>query len=124
MENEQEKKLENNSTHGYVNQATTNSIAEYLEVLKIEYERDLTKRQSWQNRAGMILTVLSAICVFVLDKVKISDVLKLTSETMTFIILIKILAGSCVHISFLLSLFFFNKNNRSVIFCELQCGFH
>lgn len=106
MKNEQEENLNNNSDCGSVNQVSTNSIAEYLEVLKIEYERDLTKRQSWQNRAGMILTVLSAICVFVLDKVKIEDILKFASEALSFIILIKILAGSCVYIFFLLSLFF------------------
>ena len=83
-----------------------NSIIEYLDVLKIEYERDLSKRQSWQSRAGIILTVLSAICVFVLDKVNFSEVIKLFSAQLTFLVLIKILSGICVYIFFILSLIF------------------
>lgn len=81
-------------------------VSDYLDVLKTEYERDLTKWQSWQSRAGMIITVLSAICVFVLEKVKIADIRECIGQPFTSSLLLKFISGILVYIGFGVSFFY------------------
>lgn len=77
------------------------AIIEYLEVVKSEYENERNKKQSFENRAGLILAFLGAICIFVFEQVKISTILELMELPMNFFILVKIVSGIFVYMCFL-----------------------
>ena len=53
------------------------AIVEYLEIVKSEYETERNKKQSFENRAGLIMALLGAICIFLFEKVNLRDVIHL-----------------------------------------------
>lgn len=77
------------------------SLLDSLEVLKQEYQAERNKRQSFETRAGLIITVLAALCAFVFKQIKITGILALAQAPMTFFALLKILAGVFAYISFI-----------------------
>lgn len=74
------------------------AIPEYLEIVKSEYVIERNKKQSFENRAGFILALLGAICIFIFDKVKLNDVFYLMNKSLTFMVLLKIIAGMAVYV--------------------------
>lgn len=85
------------------------SALDCLDVMKQEYERERSKRQSFETRAGLIITILAALCIFIFDRVNISDMLHLMTAPCSFFVFAKILSGWTVYASFVLSLYFVVK---------------
>lgn len=77
------------------------AMAEYLDIISNEYEIERNKKQSFENRAGLIMALMGTICIFLFEKVQLQDVYALTRLELTFINLIKIFSGLLVYIGFL-----------------------
>lgn len=80
------------------------AILEYLDIVKSEYEIERNKKQSFENRAGLIMALLGAICIFLFEKVKLNDVFSFTTLPLNFLTLIKILSGLSVYVGFLFTM--------------------
>lgn len=76
------------------------AIAEYLEIVRSEYETERNKKQSFENRAGLIMALLGAICIFLFEKVKLQDIISLMNTPLTFLELAKIISGLAVYVCF------------------------
>ena len=99
-----ESAIKNETTHSpeFIEISET-AIPEYLEVVKKEYEIERGKKQSFESRAGLIITVIAAISVFLFERVKFSELTDLMSSPLTFYILVKIVAGIAVYLGFILT---------------------
>lgn len=73
----------------------------YLEVVKSEYEIERNKKQSFENRAGIILALLGAICIFLFEKVQLNKIFSLLTSTLNFLIFLKISSGILAYICFI-----------------------
>lgn len=111
-QNDERKSHENNSSSNQMNACgnspdeSNTAINEYLDIVKSEYEIERGKKESFENRAGIILALISALFVFVIEKININDIINLFSANLTFIIFLKIIFGICVFISLSYSLIF------------------
>lgn len=78
------------------------AIVEYLDVVKTEYQIERDKKQNFDTRAGLIITLLGAICIFLFEKINLKDIFSpiLTQTPLTFILLLKILSGLIVYFGF------------------------
>lgn len=75
------------------------AIIEFLDVVKSEYEIERNKKESFENRAGIVLALISALCVFVFEKIKISDITLMCAQTMTYTTWLKITTGLITYFS-------------------------
>ncbi|WP_018213612.1 hypothetical protein [Desulfitobacterium hafniense] len=80
------------------------AIAEYLDVVKSEYENERNKKQSFENRSGLIMALLGAICIFLFEKVQLKDVFSMMCIPLTFWDLINIISGLAVYIGFVFTM--------------------
>lgn len=87
----------------YVNVADT-AIEEYLDIVKSEYETERNKKQSFENRAGLIMALMGAICIFLFEKVQLKEVFSLMTVPLTFLDFAKILSGLAVYICLLFTM--------------------
>ena len=55
-----EDSIETNESQSLINVSDT-AIIEYLEAVKSEYDNERNKKQSFENRAGLIMALLGAI---------------------------------------------------------------
>lgn len=85
------------------------AIAEYLDIVKSEYENERNKKQSFENRAGLIMALLGAICIFLFEKVQLKEIFSLMVVPLTFLDIIKIISGLAVYISFLFTMIMIMK---------------
>lgn len=79
------------------------AIKEYFEIVNTEYQNERNKKQSFESRAGLLLTLLSAICIFYFQSIKIKDIVLLFDQTLTFALLLKILSGIMIYLLFVLT---------------------
>ena len=79
------------------------AIKEYFEIVNSEYQNERNKKQSFETRAGLLLTLLSAICIFYFQSITIKDVVLLFDQTLTFALLIKIISGIMIYVFFVLT---------------------
>ena len=84
-------------------------IVEYLEIVKSEYENGRNKKQSFENRAGLIMALLGAICIFLFEKVQLKEVFSLMVVPLTFLDFVKIISGVAVYIGFLFTMIMIMK---------------
>lgn len=96
------------------------SALDCLDVMKQEYERERSKRQSFETRAGLIITILAALCIFIFDRVNISYIIHLMTAPCSFLIFARILSGGTIYISFILSLHFVVKTVKVKEYCNLD----
>lgn len=73
------------------------AIVEYLDIVKTEYETERNKKQSFENRAGLIMALLGAICIFLFEQVQLKDVFLRMALPLTFVDLIIIVSGLAVY---------------------------
>lgn len=92
----------------YVN-VTDTAIAEYLDIVKSEYETERNKKQSFENRAGLIMALLGAICIFLFEQVQLKKVFALMIDPLTFVNLLQIISGLTVYGGFLFTLIMITK---------------
>lgn len=92
MKNEKQSKIEDTA------------ILEYLDIFKMEYEREFNKKQNFDNRAGLILTLLGAISIFLFENIKIKETLLMMKEPITFMMFLQIVSVLTIFISFIFTL--------------------
>lgn len=88
-------------SHIIENQTTTQSqgvpefnisdtaINEYFSVVTSEYQIERSKKQSFETRSGLLITLLSAICIFYFQSIKLTDIIALCNKPLTFLLLSK-----------------------------------
>ena len=81
-------------------------MCEYLELIQSEYSIERGKKESFENRAGIIMALIGALLVFILDKLPVTDVIKLCKDPLTFVVLMKIIVGFSAYIALILAFFF------------------
>lgn len=80
-------------------------ILDCLDIVKQEYQIERGKRQSFESRANIVITILTALLVFVFEKIKIIEVLKLmTTVPCSFLQILKIISGIGVYVGFVVAL--------------------
>lgn len=77
------------------------AIPEYLEVVKSEYETERNKKQSFETRSGLLLTLLGAIMIFYFQSIKLTDIFILFSKPLTFTLWVKIISGCSIYGTFI-----------------------
>lgn len=82
------------------------SISECLDVAMHEYDLERSKKQSFDNRAGIIITVFVAIVIAIYDKIPVAEIFSSMSKPITFMLLIKIILACIVYLGLLLSFVF------------------
>lgn len=82
------------------------AMCEYLELVQSEYSIERGKKDSFENRAGIIMALVGALLVFMLDKIPFNDVLTLCKKPLTFVVLLKIIFGFASYITLVVALFF------------------
>ena len=80
------------------------AIVEYVDIMKKEYEIERNKKQSFESRIGVIITLLGAICIFLFEKVRLKDVVTFMSLPLSFVDLLKIVSAMCAYVSFILAM--------------------
>lgn len=76
------------------------AIDECLSVVKSEYETERNKKQSFEIRVGLIMTLAGSLMLVFLGQIQLKDVFPLMTDILTFINLIKIIAGWLVYLGF------------------------
>ena len=82
------------------------AMCEYLELVQSEYSIERGKKESFENRAGIIMALIGALLVFILDKLPVNEIIKLCKDPLTFIVLIKIVIGFSAYITLIIALLF------------------
>lgn len=82
------------------------AMCEYLNLVQSEYSIERGKKESFENRAGIIMALIGALLVFTLDKLPLNDVVKLCKDPLTFVVLTKIILGFSSYITLFASLLF------------------
>lgn len=82
------------------------SLSECLTVAMHEYDLERNKKQSFDNRAGIIITIFAAIGITLHDKIPITELIEQMSQPLTFLILLDIIMGCLVYVSLISSLIF------------------
>ena len=76
------------------------AIIECLGVVKSEYETERNKKQSFEIRVGLIMTLAGSLILVFLGQIQLKDVFPLMTDILTFLKLIKIIAGWLVYLGF------------------------
>lgn len=77
------------------------AIVEYFESIRHEYDCQADQKNSFENRSGFLLSVFGVIFVYVMDKAPIKDIIAQYTTPLTFVILLKIIAGTVIYLGFL-----------------------
>ena len=101
---------------------------EYLEIFKKEYEFERIKKQSFENRAGLILPILGTLFTFLFEKLGVaSDFISIIKEdNLTITLLIKFLNIVLIIIFFsfivnyLIKIINVQPHNNYDINCEID----
>ena len=89
------------------------SAFECLDIMIKEYEQERSKRQSFESRSSIIITVVAALSIFVLERVHISEIFGIiSSDSLSFSQLVRIVSGTGVYLGFVLTLCFIIKTVR------------
>lgn len=100
---DQESSKQTSTSSGVLREEET-AILEYLDIVKSEYEIERNKKESFENRAGIVLALVGALCVFVLETIPLGDIVSMFPTPMTFQILLKIVFGITVYVSIAVSI--------------------
>lgn len=83
------------------------AINEYLDIVRSEYDNERRKKESFENRAYIVMSLVGALCVFVLEKITLGDILSLFTISMTFSVFLKIITGIFVYTSIIVAIIYF-----------------
>ena len=64
------------------------------------------KKESFENRAGIIMALIGALFVFVMEHISFDDIAKLCQLPLTFILLLKIIVGIGAYLLLIVALAF------------------
>ncbi len=85
------------------------SVSEYLSTVKMEYQFERNKKISFENRAGIMLTVYGGLAIIIIDKVNFRTVLDRFTVPLDFLTLINILSGISTYVLFSIAILFLSK---------------
>lgn len=91
---------DNNSSNSTQVELEQLAINDYLEVINNEYGVEREKRQSFEARATLIMTILAAICVFIFGSNEIKTSLYSISRPLFFTEALKIILIIIMYLSF------------------------
>lgn len=106
---EEEKMTENKGdievTEEFIGDIEVNETVmyEYYEIVTREYQNEITKKQSFDTRAGYLITILSALFVFFFQTISIRDIIVLFEQALTFIVFLKIICGIGFYFLFVIT---------------------
>lgn len=80
------------------------AIVEYLDIVRSEYEIERAKKQSFEDRAGLVMALAGALCIFLFEKVQLTDVSLLMMDVLTFFSFVKIITGWGVYLGFIFTM--------------------
>lgn len=81
-------------------------INEYYQLILNEYNIERDRKQSIETRSGIILSLIATFFAFVLEKIKMSEILRLINQPLTFTLLLIIISGIVFYIAFFTSILF------------------
>ena len=92
----------NNNSSDEIRKRIELNRKEYLEVFKKEYEFEKLKKQSFENRAGILLTLITGLFTFLIKDLEISnDFINLfKTKNLTLFSFLKFLDTIAIYISF------------------------
>ena len=82
------------------------ALEPYFELVQNEYNRERDRKQSLETRSGLIITVITALFAFFVNKISIKEILEIFQCPLSFLSLLKILSGIAVYISLLVCTWF------------------
>lgn len=82
-------------------QVSNTAIPEFYDIVKSEYENEKNKKQSFENRAGIVLALIGTVSVLLFEQIKLNEILELMNDNITFFILIKIVSGLLIYLGFI-----------------------
>lgn len=74
-------------------------MQEYLGVIQKEYEFERNKKQSFESRSSLIITLIGALCIFAFDKISLNTLKEMMGHTLTMGIIMKISLITLFYIS-------------------------
>ena len=81
-------------------------INEYYQLILNEYNIERDRKQSIETRSEIILSLIATFFAFVLEKIKMSEILRLINQPLTFTLLLIIISGIVFYIAFFTSILF------------------
>jgi len=82
----------------------TTAIHEYLEICIHEYDNESRIKESFENRAGILFALLSALCVFSLEKMSLVKLIGLINTVpLTWKIVFQVIVGAGAYCSIIAS---------------------
>lgn len=85
------------------------ALKPYFELIKNEYNNERNRKQSLETKSGIMITVIITMATVIFNKIKFKDIFVLFSLPLTFYLLIKIIIGLLIYLSFFLCIFFLFK---------------
>ena len=82
------------------------SLESYFELVQNEYRYEKDRKQGLETRSGIVLTIFTAMVAIIFDKISLKDIFSLMTVQLNFIILLKIISGLVIYVSFIGSVFF------------------
>lgn len=82
------------------------ALEPYFELVQNEYNHERNKKQSFEARSGIILSVIAAIIAIVFDRIKIADIFPSLTTPLTFMTFIQIVSGFGIYVSLAISIYF------------------
>ncbi len=86
-------------------QTEQTAIPELLDILRSEYEIERDKKQSFETRTGLLITLLGVTFIFCFDKISFNDLINLFDQDLNFYLLIEICCGVFFFISSALAIY-------------------
>ena len=68
------------------------ALGNYLDIVKMEYQVELGKKVSFENRAGILLTLFGVIVVFLFGKLPLNNFNAYFEENLTIFIIFKLIS--------------------------------
>lgn len=96
--------LRNTAINQFKPEDTT--VFDCLEIVQKEYEIERAKRQSFETRAGIIITLLAAICVFMFEQINLIEIVCSFELPLTLHILLYDLSAAGVYVCFGFALYY------------------
>lgn len=87
----------------------SNNETAFLEILQIaqnEYDRQITREQGIENRAGIVIAITGIVAIFAFEFIKPRDLFIRIKELLDFLFWLKASAGVLSYISLALALIF------------------
>ena len=82
------------------------SVEECLTVAMHEYNIERNKKQSFDDRAGITITVLVAIIIAIYDKIPLKEIYYISNEPLTFVLLKQIITTIMIYLLLLVTFYY------------------